>query len=452
MSLRVLPVLLLLSASSCIGYASATDDELTERPREPGPATPSDSGVDAGVVVPPTPDAGGTTTPPPVDAGVATPPQVDAGTPQPCGTLDTRVRTVNVSVSPASIDVGSSYGWSNNRPIHFSPLSDGRARIAWSSSDGKIHVTPVNAALQREAVDTVIEGVSVRGFVAHDDGSMALLVVRGTTMNFVKLRADGSVAVEKVLVGDPPGETTAGARWVDNWGHDGRLVFTGTNYVAYFGHTKFWGAMGKHQGDILMTLDANGNPAGGVGWDWGCSHSLDVRLATSGTSVAPVCLSDCYRAKGVLLEQNTVLVDEPSGNCAGSSDGELGGLVGLPGGGFALTFSSREGRTSRDVGFIRLLANGSAAPKVWLTTMTGDESSPTLARYGATALFSAWREGGASKAAVLSLDGAVLEGPVTLAASWEQRTDFATWPSGHVGWASGRGTTLEITSVRACSP
>jgi hypothetical protein len=168
--------------------------------------------------------------------------------------------------------------------------------------------------------------------------------------------------------------------------------------------------------------------------------------------VAPVCLSDCYRAKGVLLDDSTMLVDEPSGNCGGSSDGELGGLVALAGGGFALTFSSKEGRSSRDVGFIKLTASGTKEPTVWLTSASAasDESAPTLARYGAGKLLATWREAGGSKLAVLSADGAVLEGPVALAAGWTERDDFATWDSGHVGWATGAGSTLEVTQVRAC--
>src|SRR5438445_415726 len=86
-----------------------------------------------------------------------------------------------------------------------------------------------------------------------DAGTVALLVVRGTGMFLVKLRADGSAIFETAIVNDPPSEIE-GARWVDGWGHEGRLLFTGQVYVAYFGHTKHWGAMGKHQGDLLISL------------------------------------------------------------------------------------------------------------------------------------------------------------------------------------------------------
>jgi hypothetical protein len=170
-----------------------------------------------------------------------------------------------------------------------------------------------------------------------------------------------------------------------------------------------------------------------------------VRLAWDGTQVAPVCLSDCYRVKGVLLDDTTVLVDEPSGNCAGSSDGELGGLAALPGGGFALTFSSREGRAHRDVGFVTITAQRQKGGVVWLTS--SEASGPNLARYGEH-LLAAWHEGGSQKLAVVSAAGAILEGPVTAGG----RDDFASWPEGHVGWAQGSGQSLTVTRVRHCVP
>ena len=332
----------LLFVCSCVGTA---DMVLV-----PQPTPPAQSSTDAG-----SPDAGNNS---PVDAGTSpvdsgTPPEpdagFDAGTPPVCGALATRLMTATIDVGPANVDVGSSFGWSNNRPVQLMGLTDGSAKIAWSGS-GQVHVTPVSAAMQRSGPDVTLAGESVRGFVAHDDGTVALLVVRGTGMFLIKLRADGTALFETAIVNDPPSEIE-GARWVDSWGHEGRLLFTGQVYVAYFGHTKHFGSIGKHQGDLLISLSpTTGLPTGGpAGWDWGCSHSLDVRLAWDGASVAPVCLSDCYRTRAVMLSDNDVLQDEPSGNCAGSSQGELGGLAALGGGGFGVTFSTKEGRTSRDV-------------------------------------------------------------------------------------------------------
>ena len=94
-----------------------------------------------------------------------------------------------MDVSPASVDVGSTYGWSNNRPVHLATLPSGGAKVAWSGGR-QVHVTPLDAALRRAGPDVVVAGVSVRGFVAHADGAVALLVVRGTSMVLEKLRAE----------------------------------------------------------------------------------------------------------------------------------------------------------------------------------------------------------------------------------------------------------------------
>lgn len=444
----------LLILCSCIGTA----DMALVSPGTPQAAQGSDAGTvitDAGSVV--ETDAGM----PPVDSGTVTPPVdagfdagftgYDAGPPGPCGTLDSRLSTATIDVSPASVDVGSSYGWSNNRPVHFAGLTDGTARAAWSSGS-TVHLTPISAGLTRLGPDVTLAGESVRGFVAHDDGSMALLVKRGTGMFIVKLNPNGTPAFETAIVNDTP--EVEGSRWVDGWGHEGRLLFTGSVYVAYFGHTKHFGSIGKHQGDLLISLSATtGAQTGGpAGWDWGCSHSLDVRLAWDGTTIAPMCLSDCYRSKGVLLNDNDVLQNEPSGNCAGSSGGQLGGLASLGSGGFGLTFATLEGRPNRDVGFIAINAQGTKSPVVWLTSGTGDESAPHLARYGTSQLLASWREGADSKLAVLSASGAVLEGPVTASVGLADRDDFSRWPSGDVGWAEGAGASLRVSRVRYCTP
>lgn len=448
-------LLLLLLASSCVGTAELTDVEPVPSPLGPGatdaggrPEEPrgadaglTSPGVDAGAAA----DAGAPM--PPVDAGAP----LDAGPPPPCGALDARVEVARIDVGPVTVDVGSSSGWSNNRPVHLAGLADGTSRVAWSGG-GAVHVTPLTPGLQRAGPDQVVAGESVRGLVAHDDGAVALLVVRGTAMVLVTLGPDGAPRLEVPLVADAPSEVE-GARWVDGWGHEGRLVFTGTHYVAYFGHTRQWGAQGKHQGDLLESVDATTGQVGGpAAWWWGCSHSLDVRLAWDGRAVAPVCLSDCYPTKAVLLGHSATLQLEPSGNCSGGSSGQLGGLAALPGGGFAFTFATTEGRGSRDVGFLAWTGQPSPAGVVWLAAGAADESEPHLARYGSDRLLASWREGGAERLAVLSAAGAVLEGPAPAEVGLAERDDFATFPSGDVAWARGVGPRLEVRRVRACAP
>jgi hypothetical protein len=419
-----------------------TGDGGTSQPVDAGGAS-SDGG---GVVV--VPDGGG-----PVGVPDAGPAPFDAGTPPHCGALAARVTSVQVSVAPAQVDVGNDWGWSANRPVMIAPMPNGRLKIAWTTSDAHVHVTPLDASLSREGPDVVLDGNEVRGFVAHADGSVAVMVVRGTTMNLIKLKADGTQDWLEVLVGDPPSDTVAGSRWVDNWGHEGRMVWTGQVYASYFGHTKYWGAQGKHQGDRLVSTDADGGATWGPsGWDWGCSHSLDVRLAWDGSSLAPVCVSDCYSAKAILRSDATMLSNEPSGNCAGSSDAQLGGLAALPGGGFGFTFSSKEGRADYDVGFVKLSSSGTPAATVWLTTGGGDDQHPATARMGTDRLLVAWRTQSGAQMETVSFDGAVQEGPVALPATWASRDDFVTLDTGDVVVAGGNGQNLAVTRVQHCVP
>ena len=147
-----------------------------------------------------------------------------------------------------------------------------------------------------------------------------------------------------------------------------------------------------------------------------------------------------------------MLQDEPSGNCAGSSSGQLGGLASLAAGGFGFTFATQEGRASRDVGFIAFDAQLRKSAVVWLTSGAGDESVSHLARYGRGQFLVSWREGADDKLAVLSAAGAVVEGPLTAPVGLADRDDFAQFPGGDVGWAEGAGGSLRISRVRWCTP
>ncbi|MBI5493440.1 MAG: hypothetical protein HY904_00330 [Deltaproteobacteria bacterium] len=387
-----------------------------------------------------------------------------AAPPPSCTTpLAQRLRVTAVPVTGATVDVGSDDGWATNRPIHVEPLPDGTARVAWSDTAGSVHVTPLTASDTRAGADVTVAGESVRGFVAHEDGTNALLVVRGDDLFFVKLSSTGTLAVETQLVGQLP-QDQDGAKYVHFWGHQGRLRWNGTAYHAYFGHNQNFGpTTGTHQGDVFYLLDAAGQPAGGW-WDWGCSHSLDVRLAVTGTTVGAVCLSDAYPVKAVLFNHYTQIHAEPSGNMAGSSDARLGGLVGVDGG-FALTFASPEGRCAtpeadggcpagreRDVAFARLDVQGSTQQLAWITQTPGvAEYAPRLGRLGGT-LLATWKEGTMVKAVTLDPDGAVTEGPVNLEVDYAAKDDISTASNGDAVWAhaAGYSSELRVMRVAAC--
>ena len=182
-------------------------------------------------------------------------------------------------------------------------------------------------------------------------------------------------------------------------------------------------------------------------WSWGCSHSLDVRLAMSGSTVGPVCLSDCYPGKGIYYDHNSLVFSDPTGNCAGTSNANLGGLV-PSSGGFYLSFASAEGRPSADVALVSVATGGTAGAPVWLTDTAGtQERAPHLAGYGANLLV-AWLDGADHKAALVDPAGTVLLGPEVLPAQVAERDDFVNLANGDVGWAHAWGTMSELKIVR----
>jgi hypothetical protein len=378
-------------------------------------------------------------------------PGLDAEAVGPCpASLADRLKVASVDVAPAQVDVGSGYGWANNFMVVMQPLSNGLAKVAWSGG-GQAHVTPLRADLTRAGADLTLAADKVRGFVAHDDGAVALLVVRGDSMFLLRFDASGQKQFETSVVGP-----LSSGRWVDSWGDQSRLVWDGTHYWAYYGHTQDWGAQGKHQGDTLSSYDVLGAASGGL-WDWGCSHSLDLRMIQFEQTLYPVCLSDCYPQKAICANHNSILQMEPSGGCNGYSDATLGGLAGVAGQGAMVTFTSKEGRAAdaggvvrSDVGLVSFDKSGANPTVKWLTsTPDVEESSSHLARYG-TDFLAEWEVAGQTRIARIRADGSVVEGPADVAAHIEQKDDFVTFADGDVGWAWGAGQNLQVARVRSC--
>jgi len=367
----------------------------------------------------------------------------------PCSTpLAARVRVTAVSVSPSSVEVTGGGFFSPFKPVILSPAADGTSRVAWTDGTGTVHVTPLDAADARRGQDATLDGEEVRGFVDLGDGA-AVLVRRGDVMALVRLSDAGAEAFTLDIVGGTSHEVE-GARWIDDWSHEGRLAWSGSQFAAYFGQTGNHGSAGNHQGDRLTLVDPAGALASG-GWDWGCSHSLDVRLAWNGAMFGPVCLSDCYPGKGIYFNHSSLVREEPSGDCSGFSDASLGGLVPASDG-FWLSFTSGEGRGSSDVGLVRIAPDGTPGSPVFITDTSGtDETGAHLARYGENFL-AGWIEGAAHVLTVVSASGGAVEGPVPIDAQFAEKDDFITWPGGDVGWAYAWGdmTQLRIVRVSLC--
>lgn len=329
-----------------------------------------------------------------------------------------------------------------------SPLDDGTSKVAWNDGSGRAHITPLTASDGRAGPDLVVDASEVAGFVAHPDGG-ALLVVRDDVMALHRVDASGAEQWDVQFVGDQPTDVV-GNKWIDSWSDSGRLAWDGSRYAAYFGHTQLWDS-GRHQGDMLRFVDGGGSVLGG-GWDWGCSHSLEVLMGFNDIRDVPICLSDCYPTKGIHFSHRTAEISaEPSGNCSGGSAAQLGGLATVAGG-FYHTFTSPEGRASSDVVLVHVDTTSGAVvgPKIYLTdTADEEERSARLARYG-DHLLVAWTSGAAALFAVVTAGGEFLEGPADIGQTYDGASDFINFSNGDVGWVRGSGSQLEIVRLGIC--
>ncbi len=376
--------------------------------------------------------AGGAVTPPPAVA---------------CSVpLASRVTIVSIAVTPKVVTKGSGIN-SVSLPVILSTTPNGRAKVAWSDGTN-VHVTPLDEAGQRAAADVMIAGTEVRGLVAHDDGA-AVLVRRADVMAFVRLNEAGAVQSMLNIVGGTS-HTTEGARWIDDWPHQGRLAWSGTQYAAYFGQTGNHGSAGNHQGDQYALVTATGTKATG-GWDWGCSHSLDDRIAHNGTVFAPICISDSYPGAGIFFNNRVKISDEPSVTNVGGI-AKLGGIVPAPDG-FWLTFTSPANRASSDIAFIKISNTGTPSGRAYLTdTAAVQEGFSHLAAYG-DRLVAGWDSGNATAVSVAVIDkaGVVVEGPAVTTARIGGQDDFATFANGDVGWAGAWDDLAQVRIVRVAA-
>ncbi|MEO7093776.1 MAG: hypothetical protein ABI175_11035 [Polyangiales bacterium] len=389
----------------------------------------------------------GDTTPPPGDGapgdtatgGDTSAPPTDGGKPDE-GTLDVGPCTTGLS----TVDVATPKGTSG--PVYAMAAPTGHTVIAWADGDG-VKVRRVDALGATSGLDATIAGTGVHGLAVSGD-AVAVLVERAPdVLSFVRVDLTGKPLADVQLTGKSD-HAVVGSEWYaysSTFAADGgRLAWTGSDYVAYFPIFRHWPDGISHTGDTLRTLGLDGVAQGG-GWSWGCSHSLDVRLAPGGT---PVCLSDCYSQKAILFSNSTVISAEPSGNCAGSSNAALGGLVEVSDG-FWLTYVSPEGRSSRDVALVKLDKSGAPGTPSWLTSDPGDDSAAHLVAFG-SGLLAGYRSAGSSWLVQLDATGKTIGAPLSITASFRDKDDFFAWPGGDVGWVYPEGSTIHVHRYRAC--
>ena len=397
----------------------------------------------------PTEEASATPTQPPS----ATPTFTPTVTPTPLPLVD---RIVQREV-PIEGSITRGMGTWTSYPIVTALRYDGSRLVGWSATTGTVHITPLDREGVREAPDIVFDGQSVHGLVAHAGGGAALYV-NGDEMRLRRFEDDGTVVFENALVGTES-HGGDGAKWIDDWSHEGRLSWTGEMYAAYFGHTQNWGSRGNHQGDLLWIFDEDGVRVTGAdipmqypSWDWGCSHSVDLRLEHNSSSdvLAPICLSDEFPRDGVIYARSNLIAEMP-GDGGGHVEGELGGLV-KTGDGFTATYVSRTGRSSYDVGLAYISEFGFPTFDTWLTdTRSVNETSAHLARYGDD-LLAAWVSGGELLLSVLDIDGNTMEGPIAVDADIGPRDDFVSFDDGRAGWTYAGPSRRSLVSVEVQHP
>jgi hypothetical protein len=336
-------------------------------------------------------------------------------------------------VTAVSLDVAASSGRAITAQAGSSSV------VAWAGADGQVHVTPLDAVDARAGADLTVEGTQVFG-VAATDGDVALLVSRSPDfMTFVRLDRSGTELGRADLVGGGDHEVED-VEWFGEFAQTGRFVALGDGtFAAYHALHRRWPDGIGHQGDTLRLLDGAGAPLGG--WGWGCSHSMDQRLATGPNGLVPICIADCYPGKGIYFNhQSAMLTADPAANCAGGFSTRLGGLVATAGG-FSLVYQDAAGAAHLGT------FDPDGAPLADRALAVSGESR--LAAYDGGLLLGSGGPGAASLQR-LDLSGANVGAPAAPPGLSLPEQDFEGRTDGEVAWANASGDELAVVRVRIC--
>ena len=269
------------------------------------------------------------------------------------------------------------WGWCSIGPrLYHEPTSDGRTLVGWTDSSGDGHVSLIGSAGLEQTFD--FAALSVRGLVAHDDGKFAVLLWSSAqkVMWLSKRNADGSV----IWTTNIDGSLTSFNPGIG----DSRLAYGNGLYAAYFAVHGDSGWPQGHEGDQLTYVKSDGCIQPSSGWEWGCSHSMAELVSYHPTlaKFAPVCSSDCYDSKGILINDSHV-VFPCDGNCGGNVSAQLGQAV-VSETGWKLAFNAlnRPDYPGQGIG-LATVDGAFQSSYVWLTNTNGDyERDPVLARLG----------------------------------------------------------------------
>ena len=237
---------------------------------------------------------------------------------------------------------------------------------------------------------------------------------------------------------------------------DSRLAFGNDLYAAYFAVHGDSGWPQGHEGDQLIYVTSNGAIQTG-GWEWGCSHSLAELISyhPNHAKFLPVCSSDCYANKGILLNNNHIAY-QADANCGGLVSAQLGQIA-LGDSVWKLAFNAvqRPGFTGRGIGLATI--NGDfQSSYVWLTDTNGEqEREPVLARLGTTLATDRYLVGWMTKndavyrLGIINGSGAWIANIEEVSSddiTWGDRDDsFRTRADGTVSWVQGDANSTTLT-------
>jgi len=355
--------------------------------------------------------------------------------------LKSKVSKVTLTL-PTTLTTSTSWctwGWCTLSPrLYQEPLKDGRTMIGWTDKNGVGHIGILS---QSAAFDQTFSYTnrSVRGLVAHDDGTFAVLLwdPYSKVMWLSKRQANGS----EIWAANVDGPLTSFSSSVG----DSRLAYGQGRYAAYFAVQGDSGWPQGNMGDQLTYVSSDGIVLS-EGWDWGCSHSLAelINYHPALDKFVPVCASDCYSSKGILLNIDQI-VYPAAGDCAGLVSAQLGQIAQSESA-WKLIFNgvTMSGYEGKGIG-LATINDSFRSSYVWLTNTQGQyERDPVMARLGSSLnsdrYLVGWRtmNDGTHWLAVINGSGAFLAGPEEVSSAgilWGTRDDsFRTRPDGSVSW------------------
>ncbi|MBN1877401.1 MAG: fibronectin type III domain-containing protein [Anaerolineae bacterium] len=331
--------------------------------------------------------------------------------------------------------------------LYHAPWSANRTLVGWTDANGNGYVSVIGAeGVLEQTYD--FAGRSVRGLFAHNDApspdgnvfAVLLWDPDAKIMWLSKRNPDGS----EIWTTNIDGELTS---FNPNIG-DSRLTYGNNTYAAYFAVHGDSGWPEGHEGDQLRYISGDGTIQSG-GWDWGCSHSMAELVSYHPTldAFAPVCSSDCYASKGILINDSKV-VYACDGNCGGLVSAQLGQIA-LSQNTWKMVFNALEqsGYESKGIGFVTIESTFQST-YVWLTDTDGEyERDPVLGRLGTTLDSDRYLAGwtttndGVYWLSVVDGSGNFIVDPEEVSSThvaWGNRDDsFRTRPDGQVSWVQG---------------